>query len=410
MEPTISLPSPQPPQPLFRTPGGLLNDKENMPKSGANRKRSHSAPNSHTFLKTLPTPPLHHNANESYVANVVDDHCLRCVLDKRQFNRLDYQSEQLFVNRLHPQYRYYDSREISTKFPEQHEYLFNKRILPPQRFYSPPRVQKEFNQNYILSGWNLNTQRPYTFDEQFSTGNPSVEYPDKFYKTYGLSPFISSSYTRPPMLVDKKAFAPQIITLDITSPLTAYDVTGPLVLASKKIKSINSDGSRISTQPYIFGEKEKYMSNSSKKYMTPTVVEQSPGLNRLFVGGTNIEDRKTLETITQQPIQKLSTNSLIGESVEEKFIQMAVQEDVKSTEYNSGKPLTIASNITQESSTTQSLLEFTVPSNYSNSKMQNPENHLSATVFNSRNFGMRAPPLPKEVFNKIHELGHLVDN
>uniref|UniRef100_A0A1I7WQN8 Uncharacterized protein n=1 Tax=Heterorhabditis bacteriophora TaxID=37862 RepID=A0A1I7WQN8_HETBA len=60
--------------------GGLLNDKENMPKSGANRKRSHSAPNSHTFLKTLPTPPLHHNANESYVANVVDDHCLRCVL------------------------------------------------------------------------------------------------------------------------------------------------------------------------------------------------------------------------------------------------------------------------------------------------------------------------------------------
>uniref|UniRef100_A0A1I7XC40 DUF1767 domain-containing protein n=1 Tax=Heterorhabditis bacteriophora TaxID=37862 RepID=A0A1I7XC40_HETBA len=80
MEPTISLPSPQPPQPLFRTPGGLLNDKENMPKSGANRKRSHSAPNSHTFLKTLPTPPLHHNANESYVANVVDDHCLRCVL------------------------------------------------------------------------------------------------------------------------------------------------------------------------------------------------------------------------------------------------------------------------------------------------------------------------------------------
>uniref|UniRef100_A0A1I7WQQ7 G_PROTEIN_RECEP_F1_2 domain-containing protein n=1 Tax=Heterorhabditis bacteriophora TaxID=37862 RepID=A0A1I7WQQ7_HETBA len=49
MEPTISLPSPQPPQPLFRTPGGLLNDKENMPKSGANRKRSHSAPNSHTF-------------------------------------------------------------------------------------------------------------------------------------------------------------------------------------------------------------------------------------------------------------------------------------------------------------------------------------------------------------------------
>uniref|UniRef100_A0A1I7WJM6 Uncharacterized protein n=1 Tax=Heterorhabditis bacteriophora TaxID=37862 RepID=A0A1I7WJM6_HETBA len=81
MEPTISLPSPQPPQPLFRTPGGLLNDKENMPKSGANRKRSHSAPNSHTFLKTLPTPPLHHNANESYVANVVDDHCLRCVLN-----------------------------------------------------------------------------------------------------------------------------------------------------------------------------------------------------------------------------------------------------------------------------------------------------------------------------------------
>uniref|UniRef100_A0A1I7WJT2 WH1 domain-containing protein n=1 Tax=Heterorhabditis bacteriophora TaxID=37862 RepID=A0A1I7WJT2_HETBA len=81
MEPTISLPSPQPPQPLFRTPGGLLNDKENMPKSGANRKRSHSAPNSHTFLKTLPTPPLHYNANESYVANVVDDHCLRCVLN-----------------------------------------------------------------------------------------------------------------------------------------------------------------------------------------------------------------------------------------------------------------------------------------------------------------------------------------
>uniref|UniRef100_A0A1I7XBT3 Uncharacterized protein n=1 Tax=Heterorhabditis bacteriophora TaxID=37862 RepID=A0A1I7XBT3_HETBA len=72
MEPTISLPSPQPPQPLFRTPGGLLNDKENMPKSGANRKRSHSAPNSHTFLKTLPTPPLHHNANESYVANSCD--------------------------------------------------------------------------------------------------------------------------------------------------------------------------------------------------------------------------------------------------------------------------------------------------------------------------------------------------